>query len=80
MCYGLVSSIRTPVLIQGIHKGTETNLMHFKWEVTLTREKQSNTFLMGQRVNSHFVKNNDTKVLQESRSVELYWLDLEQGS
>jgi len=29
-----VSSIRTPMLIQGRLQRTVTNLMHFKWEVT----------------------------------------------
>jgi len=29
-----VSSIRTPMLIQGRFERRETNLMHFQWEVT----------------------------------------------
>ena len=37
-----VSSIRTPVLIQGRLERTETNLMHFKWEVTNTRNAALN--------------------------------------
>jgi len=28
----MVSSIRTPMLIQGRLERVETNLMHFKWE------------------------------------------------
>jgi len=44
-----------PVLKQGRLERTETNLMHFKWEVTWTHGNQLNTFWMGRRVNSHFV-------------------------
>jgi len=40
----LVSSIRTPMLIQGRSERTETNPMHFNWEVTLMHGNQSNTF------------------------------------
>jgi len=43
-CYPLVSSIRTPTLIQGRLEITETNLMHFKWEATRTHRNQPNTF------------------------------------
>jgi len=51
----LASSICTPTLIQGKLERTETNLMHFMWEVTWThRNRYSNTFLKGQLVNSHF--------------------------
>jgi len=31
---GKVSSVRTPMLMRGRLERTETNLMHFKWEVT----------------------------------------------
>jgi len=52
----LVSSIRTPMLIQGRLERTETNLMHIKREqVTWTHGNQPNTFWMGPRVNSHIV-------------------------
>ena len=44
------------MLIQGKLERTETNLMHFKWEVTWTHGNQPYTFSMGQRVNSHFEK------------------------
>jgi len=45
------SSIRTPMLIPGRFERTETNLMHFKWEVTNSRKL--NTFYMWQSVNRH---------------------------
>jgi len=38
-----ISSIRTPVLMQGRLERTETNLIHFKWEVTWTPGNQPNT-------------------------------------
>jgi len=44
------------MLIQGKLERRETNLMHFKWEVTRTNGNQPNTFYMGQCVNSHFDK------------------------
>ena len=42
---------------------TQTNLMHFKWELNWTHGTQPNTFSMGHRVNSHFVKVNVTSSL-----------------
>jgi len=39
-----VSSIRTPMLIQGKLERTETNRMHFKWEATWTHGNQPSTF------------------------------------
>jgi len=49
----LMSSIRTPMLVQGRLERTETNLIHLKWEVTWTHGSQSNAFEMRQRVYSH---------------------------
>jgi len=46
----MISSIRTPLLIQERLERTEINLMHYKWEVTLTHGNQPNTFWMGQLV------------------------------
>jgi len=43
----IVRSIRTPMLIQGRLERTETNRMHFKWEVTWSHGNQPNTFQMG---------------------------------
>jgi len=42
----MVCSTRTPMLLRGRLKRTETNLMHYKWEVTETHGKQflKNTF------------------------------------
>ena len=40
----MVIYIRTPMLIQGSLERTETNLMHFKWEVNGTHRNQPNTF------------------------------------
>jgi len=40
----LVSSIRTPMLIQGRLARTQNNLMHFGWEVIWTHGNQLNTF------------------------------------
>jgi len=34
-----VSSIRTPMLVQGSLKRTEINLMHFKWEVMYCKSR-----------------------------------------
>jgi len=60
----MVNPIRTPMLIQGKLERKETNLMRFKWEVTLTHGNQHITFKMGQRVNSHFVFNNYASIHQ----------------
>jgi len=43
------------MLIKGRLERTETNLMHFKCEVTWTLGDQPNTVWMGQRVNTYFV-------------------------
>jgi len=40
-----VSSIGTHMLIQGRLQRTETNVMHFKWEMIQTHGNQPNTFL-----------------------------------
>jgi len=40
----MVSSIRTPVFIQGRLERTETKLMHLKWEVAWKHENQPNSF------------------------------------
>ena len=46
--FQMVSSIRTPMLIQVVRlERTETNLMNFKWEVTSTHGNQPNTFTNG---------------------------------
>jgi len=42
--FKVISSIRTPMLIQGRLDRTETNLMHCKWEVIWTHGHQPNTF------------------------------------
>jgi len=51
----LVSSIRTPILIQGRLERMGNNLMYFKWEVAWMYGDQLIAFLMEQRVNSHVV-------------------------
>jgi len=47
-----VTSIRTPRLIQGRLEGTETNLMHIRWEVTWTHRNQPNILGSAKGLNS----------------------------